>query len=224
MNHDLKWCTANNSIIFLFVLFWAYGHYMIDSYLNEPRFKVMQRPMTKMNAFLRGVSPAVCRNLQFWNIAFSFNFDIYIFNWLYTSAVPSGTFRGFIPGYIHSCCQKASISQSCNVSKEPTSEVYPAMFILKYFWGVPSHVYTQILLQCTQPCLHSNTGKSTFFSIFSEKTRGSSSNTGSMQKAWKQKNSLCQAQVCILTGTLVPSMLWRFLHQLFSVSFCSLWK
>ena len=144
MNHDLKWCTANNSIIFLFVLFWAYGHYMIDSYLNEPRFKVMQRPMTKMNAFLRGVSPAVCRNLQFWNIAFSFNFDIYIFNWLYPSAVPSGTFRGFIPGYIHSCCQKASISQSCNVSKEPTSEVYPAMFILKYFCSVPSHVYTRI--------------------------------------------------------------------------------
>ena len=45
--------------------------------------------------------------------------------------------------------------------------------------------------------------------------------TGSMQKVWIQKMPLCWAQICILTGTIVPSLLWHFLHQFFTVLFCS---
>ena len=41
---------------------------------------------------------------------------------------------------------------------------------------------------------------------------------------WKQKTALWRAQICISTGTLVPSLLWHFLHHFFSILFCSQWK
>ena len=59
--------------------------------------------------------------------------------------------------------------------------------------------------------------------IFSQ-TRTRSGNTSSMQKIWKQKTPLCPAQICILTGTLVPSLLWHFLHLFFSISILFLVK
>ena len=40
-----------------------------------------------------------------------------------------------------------------------------------------------------------------------------------MQKIWKQKTPLCWTQICISTGTLVPSLLWHFLHHFFSIHF-----
>ena len=60
---------------------------------------------------------------------------------------------------------------------------------------------------------------------FLAKTRGHhgllkspSGNIGSMQKIWNQKKTVL-AQICISTVTLVPSLFWHFLHQLFSISF-----
>ena len=38
------------------------------------------------------------------------------------------------------------------------------------------------------------------------------------------KTPLCPAQICILTGTLVPSLLWHFLHLFFSISILFLVK
>ena len=51
--------------------------------------------MTKMNAFLRGVSPTVCRNLQFWNTAFNFDFYIQLIpahTWLSIQLLPEGQY------------------------------------------------------------------------------------------------------------------------------------
>jgi len=42
---------------------------------------------------------------------------------------------------------------------------------------------------------------------------------GMMQKIWNQKTPLCQALICISTGTLVPSLLWHFLRQFFLFNF-----
>ena len=38
------------------------------------------------------------------------------------------------------------------------------------------------------------------------------------------KTPLCWAQISILTRTLVPSLLWHFLHQFFSISFYFQWQ
>ena len=40
-----------------------------------------------------------------------------------------------------------------------------------------------------------------------------------MQRIWKQNTPLCQAQICISTGTLFPLLLWHFPHQFFPFHF-----
>ena len=92
--------------------------------------------MTKMNAFLRGVSPTVCRNLQFWNTAFNFDFYIQLIP-LHQQSLVAHLGVSYLDKHT-AAARRPVLVRPAMFSK------YPAMLTLKYFWGVPSHAYTQI--------------------------------------------------------------------------------